>query len=281
MRTRLSSLKKHLPPSLVLALANSRQYITHRSYLGFEKRCPICLAPLRKFIPLSAIADGIFMQTLQIRGHRYTVNNYETLNVEHFLCPICGSQDKARLYALYLKKIFDKLNRQPPKRFRLVHFAPEGGLPELIRRYPWIQYRSADLERQDVDDQADLTALPYRDQYFDAFICSHILEHIPDDKLALHELHRILKPGGWGILMVPIMKKLPRTYQNATITDPEDRLRHFGQRDHVRVYAKPSFLAMIRKSGFHCQQVTAVDFPEVNFNSMGIDPKSVLYVVHK
>jgi ubiquinone/menaquinone biosynthesis C-methylase UbiE len=45
--------------------------------------------------------------------------------------------------------------------------------------------------------------LPYPDAHFDAVVCIETLEHVlPTDRL-LRELHRVLKPGGIGIVDVP------------------------------------------------------------------------------
>ncbi|KKL68879.1 hypothetical protein LCGC14_2120580 [marine sediment metagenome] len=72
--------------------------------------------------------------------------------------------------------------------------------------------------------------------YFDVILCSHVLEHIPNDYLALKELYRVLKPKGWAILQVPIDHNRAKTFENSKIISPKERLRVFGQKDHVRIY---------------------------------------------
>ncbi|MEG3066539.1 methyltransferase domain-containing protein [Acetomicrobium sp.] len=69
---------------------------------------------------------------------------------------------------------------------------------------------------------------------FDCIICYHVLEHIPDDQMAMKEIFRVLKPGGWAILQVPILRD--KTFEDPSVITPEDRERVFGQRDHVRIY---------------------------------------------
>ena len=77
----------------------------------------------------------------------------------------------------------------------------------------------------------DVTRLPFRDNSFDAVICSEVLEHIPDDDQAVSELVRILKPG--RILAVSVPRFLPEkicwllsdTYTNADM-------------GHVRIFRK-------------------------------------------
>ena len=49
---------------------------------------------------------------------------------------------------------------------------------------------------------ADLTRLPYPDGYFDAIVCGWVLEHLPDPRPGLHELARVMKPGGKLLLLV-------------------------------------------------------------------------------
>ena len=82
----------------------------------------------------------------------------------------------------------------------------------------------------------DIREIPFGDNTFDVAICNHTLEHVIEDLQAMQEFHRVLKPGGWGILNSPINEKRDVTYEDASITDPAEREKHFGQRDHVREY---------------------------------------------
>lgn len=54
-----------------------------------------------------------------------------------------------------------------------------------------------------VDFLSDATALPLADGTLDYLCSSHVLEHLPDPLAALHEWHRVLRPGGWLYLVVP------------------------------------------------------------------------------
>jgi len=85
-------------------------------------------------------------------------------------------------------------------------------------------------------------------------ICNHVLEHIEDDTKAMNELYRVLKPGGMGIFQVPQDLKLEKTYEDFNITDPEERKKHFGQYDHVRIYGRDYF-NRLRKAGFTVEEV--------------------------
>ncbi len=105
-----------------------------------------------------------------------------------------------------------------------------------------------DLESRLARVLADLTACPWPDETFDVVLCSHVLEHIPDDERAMGELHRILRPGGWGIVLVPFTPDRA-TVEDPTVTSPEERRRLFGQEDHVRKYGR-EYLERLWRAGF-------------------------------
>ena len=67
-----------------------------------------------------------------------------------------------------------------------------------------LDYISADLESHLAVVKVDITNILYEDNSFDVILCSHVLEHVIDDQKAMRELFRVLKPGGWAILQVPI-----------------------------------------------------------------------------
>jgi predicted SAM-dependent methyltransferase len=135
---------------------------------------------------------------------------------------------------------------------------------------------------ESVDIKVDLTKMDvFLDNTFDIFICSHMLEHIENDILALRELYRILKPGGWGILMVPICTSLGNSYEDSTKVTPEERKMFFGQEDHVRVYAKQDFINKVKSVGFSLKEYKVKNFETGIFEKYGITPQSVLYIVEK
>ena len=133
-----------------------------------------------------------------------------------------------------------------------------------------------------MDDKVDITDLQvYGDDQFDFFLCSHVLEHVSDDRKALRELYRILKPDGKGILMVPIILSLNQTDEDPTIVDEGERWRRFGQDDHVRLYSKNDFIERVEEIGFRVYQYGKEFFGEDAFTRTGITSQSVLYVVEK
>jgi len=100
----------------------------------------------------------------------------------------------------------------------------------------------------------DIMDIPREDSAFDIVLCSHVLEHVPDDKRAIREIYRVLKPGGWAILQVPMYEDLDETYENWDITTPEGRLEHFDQKDHVRKHGR-DYLDRIVEAGFTARAI--------------------------
>ncbi|MEA2938079.1 MAG: hypothetical protein QOC56_1583 [Alphaproteobacteria bacterium] len=247
------------------------------AYRGGDYQCPICGTGLRAFKPIW-------------KSYRRAVERYapvhppaamETFNAEAFSCPDCDAFDRERLTALYLDRVFASFDRS--RRHRLIEFAPAHALHRKLKSYPFIDYRSADLVRRDVSDRGvDLTDMPgYADGSVDIFLCSHILEHIPEDRQAMWELHRILKPGGFGIVLVPLFAGVEETHEDASIVTVEGRWKYFGDGDHVRQYGKRDFLGRLAAAGFRIEQVAMEFFGADVFRRAGIAADSVLYVVRK
>jgi SAM-dependent methyltransferase len=204
----------------------------------------------------------------------------ETINLREYSCPFCGATDRDRLYALYLDDLLAK--DYGSKGIQMVDFAPVRCLSAYIRsklcHRPGL-YRTADLFDPNVDDRVDLMDMRiYRDGQFDFFICSHILEHVADDRKALRELFRITKPGGSGIVMVPVALDLKELDEDPSVTDEAERWRRFGQNDHVRLYSKKGLLERTRQAGFSVAELGAAQFGAEKFDQLAILRGSVLYI---
>jgi SAM-dependent methyltransferase len=116
----------------------------------------------------------------------------------HARCPRCNALERHRLQWAVVEPL---LSRRPG--LRLLHVAPEPCLaPKLFAK---TRYITADLFRPGVDHKVDLTDLPFRDAHFDVIYASHVLEHIRDDRTALREIRRVLRPGGFAVLPVPVI----------------------------------------------------------------------------
>ena len=114
----------------------------------------------------------------------------------------------------------------------------------------------------------------------DVVICNHLLEHVVNDRIALAELYRILKPGGWGIMLVPEDRSRATTFEDDTITAPKERTRLFGQYDHRRVYGR-DYDQRLAEAGFVVERIAVSDLlspEECRRHAVGNDD---LVVVHK
>jgi SAM-dependent methyltransferase len=143
------------------------------------------------------------------------------------LCPTCGSVERHRFLWLTLAPLLSRARR-------IVHVAPEPGIRARLEGLPGVQYRAVDRYDPDAEPM-DLTELLMPDNSADLIICNHVLEHIPDDRQAMAEMLRVLRPGGHAVVMVPVDEKRPRTYEDDSIVSPADRAVAFGHPYHVRV----------------------------------------------
>lgn len=208
------------------------------------------------------------------------IDDFETLNIEQYTCPNCNCTDRDRLYSLYINKKIESLDKN--KSYSLLEFAPSESLGTFIKKKNIFKYRTADLFMNNVDDKVDITEMSiYKDNSFDCFICSHVLEHVVDDKKALKELYRITKPSGWGICIAPINLKIESIYEDETKTTKLERWKYFGQDDHVRVYSKNGFKERLKEAGFRVKEYGKEYFGDQVFIKSAISLKSVIYIVEK
>lgn len=248
--------------------------------LGAKYYCPVCANRINHFYPLP---DFYFINA-QKNGYPYKLEQAETLNYQNYSCPLCGASDRDRLYALYLKGYL--ASREMNEIIKIIDIAPSAPLSHFINNQiaysKNISYRTADMEMNGVDDKIDISNMQlYSRHQFDFFICSHVLEHVPDDNKAFSELYRILKPGGSGILMVPIILGLSQIDEDPSLTDESEKWRRFGQNDHIRLYSKEGFIDRAGKAGFLIHQYGKEYFGEKALTRSGITDQSVLYVVEK
>ena len=237
--------------------------------------CPVCDKHVATFLPLPAFYE----ENLKKHGANISFDDAETLNWRQYSCPECSASDRDRLCALYLKQ---KLSVARNYRCSIVDFAPSKPLSEFIRKLPLVDYRTADIEMKDVDDFIDIMDMKiYPDNNFDIFICSHVLEHVKEDRKALRELYRILKPGGWGIILAPLLLSVREIDEDISDIGEAERWRRFGQFDHVRRYSKQGFLSRVSDAGFNVNQLGIGHFGKETFRMAAITDKSVLYVVTK
>lgn len=181
-------------------------------YQGKKHFCPICQFKARTFL-----SAGLYTKRPNSK------------------CPKCYSLVRHRLLWLYLTEKIKISSLENPK---VLHFAPEGCLQKALKKCESLNYYSSDYGSNSISDfNFDLEKINYQYSDFDLIICSHVLEHVNSDLQAIRELYRILKPQGRVLLQVPIWpSEMHPTYENPAIIDPRDRMIHFGQHDHVRIY---------------------------------------------
>ncbi len=166
------------------------------------------------------------------------------------LSPSTLSLERHRLIWLYLKNETDFFTTKK----KVLHIAPEQCFLKLFKAQTNLNYITADLYSPIADVKADICNLPFEENQFDVVFCNHVLEHIEDDKKAMSELFRVLKPNGMGIFQIPQDLTLETTYEDFSITSKEERKKHFGQYDHVRVYGKDYF-DRLRTVGFNVNEI--------------------------
>ncbi|MBE6196507.1 MAG: methyltransferase domain-containing protein [Rikenellaceae bacterium] len=230
MKTVIKWALKHLPRPLMQRLAGWMTPVVGLLLRGKRFTCPLCGHSFRRLLPYGYVTTR-----------------------ENALCPSCLSLERHRLLWLWMERESNLLKEYP----RLLHIAPEVCLMKRLKKHYRHQrnsYLTADLESPLADLHFDIQHTPLADDSFGLVICNHLLEHVEDDRLALRELCRILKPGGWGILLAPIDYNRATTYEDNSITDPEERTRLFGQYDHRRIYGR-DYPERLREAGFEAEEI--------------------------
>ena len=202
-------------------------------YVGKGKECPLCGCQRRKFIPYGYVKPR-----------------------ENALCPNCLSLERHRLLWLWLLRESD-IGRGAMALPRLLHIAPEVALMRKFRKMyarEKERYVTADLESPLADMHFDVQEIPIEDGAFDCVICNHIMEHVEDDRKALKEIFRILRRGGWGVILSPVELEREKTFEDDTITDREERTRIFGQYDHRRIYGR-DYTERLQEAGFEVYDI--------------------------
>lgn len=211
------------------------------AYKGSKYECTICKTKLRKWI---------------------------ILHNQDKICPNCGSLSRdRRLWQLIEENYLTNY-------LKVLDFSPSRSLYRKWKKQN-VTYKATDLSGDFIsDNQYDITAIPENDNSFDLMVCYHILEHVVEDLSAMKELHRTLKPTGTLLVQTPF--KEGEIYEDYTITSEKDRLLHFDQEDHVRIYSVEGLKNRLQQSGFN---VTVEQYKKDAF--YGFTDNEIVFILKK
>ena len=223
--------------------AQTRRTLDVLPSLGLRYRCPFCHLRFRRLEP---------------RGRDLPI--YDELGIvggglREAECPWCRSNDRERLLYLFLQRCTD-LFRRP---MRVLHVAPEARLRRAIE-HAQETVETTDLTMSGVDFSCDLASIPRPDASYDAIVCSHVLEHVDDDRAAMRELHRVLASGGFAVLQVPIASRLEDTRKEPAGRElpAVERAAQFGDPTHRRLYAEADYVDRLGEAGFAVEARSAI-----------------------
>ena len=238
-----------------------------------QLKCYVCGNRVGKFKPLSEDLKADFVKY----GFIYSNDKQETCNQNNYSCPHCGSTDRCRLQTIVIDK--SCVNKEE---IAILGIAPSKIITNFIKKkFPKANYITMDLFRNDVDYKLDITNMhAFESEKFDFIMCSHVLEHVKDDKKAMSELYRVLKRSGQGLLLVPIVVGVDTTDEDITATI-EERWRRFGQDDHVRQYGKADFIRRLVDTGFYVKEIGISNLGKDLFAQNCIEEQSTLYIISK
>jgi len=208
----------------VLAIANKNiSGVSHSPSIDL-KDCSICKASVTNFL-----AHGIR---------------------DDVRCPSCGCLERHRALWRFLQTDTNLLDDNKNK-VKLLHFAPEQCFYNKFSAMSSIDYYAVDIVASKMTrDTIDIQSIKYSDNMFDFIICSHVLEHVPDDAKGMRELLRVLKDDGTAIINSPIHPAFDVTLEKPEYNTPELRQKYYGQSDHVRFYGR-DYPEKLKKAGFN------------------------------
>lgn len=235
--------------------------------------CPACGARVQRFMDQGY--GHTVLEALQVVGGIFRAADR---------CPVCQMAARHRLILFYLDRHVLAPAEAGP--LRVYHMAPEKGLWRRLVADPRVRYRAGDIDPSlypfvEATETADLMDLPLADGGIDLFLCSHVLEHVPDDAKAMREIARVLAPEGRAIVQVPLSLKLAETREGDGSESEAERIRRFGQHDHARLYAAEDYVQRWRRAGLEVERYDPfADDPDAAA-AMRLDPFERLHVVRR
>lgn len=229
---------KVLPQKFLFKIEPGLRKVFSLFYRGKKYHCSICDGSFNRFIRLS--------------------------NME-LLCARCGSLPRDR-------RLYDLLKNENLLHGKMLDFSPSRALYRKFKKTAGIKYFSSDLANEFISDyHFDITDIKLADNFFDLIICYHILEHVNNDRKAMMELFRVLKPGGNLFLQTPFSDR--GMIEDTALTNDEERMKHFGQKDHVRIYSVEELSDRLKQAGL---KVSLHQFNETLNNRSGFSEKETI-----
>ena len=254
MRYLISWATRFIPRHILQRVAAAALRIIGIFYLGHRYQDPISGKCYRKLLPYGRLKTR-----------------------PNALAPHSLSLERHRLLWLYLQQRTNLFSAP----LNMLHIAPEYCFIKRLRNLPKLHYITADLISPWADVKMDVQQIPYPDNSFDVVMCNHVLEHVQDDRQAMREIYRVLQPGGFPIMQVPIDDQLSETLENPDYNTPALREKYYGQSDHLRQYGR-DYPKRLTECGF---AVTEDDFvqqldPEL-VARYALPPDEIIYLCKK
>lgn len=256
MKKLYSFLINALPRPILIRLSYIFKVFAPLLYKGNKVTCPVCEKSFSKFLSYGS----------------------KVASRDNVLCPYDLTLERHRLMWLYLK---NETTFFTAKKLDVLHVAPEQCFHTRFKKQSNLNYLTGDLLSPIADIHFDLHEIPLENEKFDVIFCNHVLEHVNDALQCMKELYRVMKPSGFGIFQVPQDMTREETYEDWTITSPEEREKHFWQYDHVRLFGR-DYPQWLEKAGFK-----VVEFRHEEHFSIELIEKyrlqkgEILYVVSK
>ncbi len=225
MRRFIAFIVRKVPRPWLIRLSGIFSALMVVFYKGNRYQCPVCQGKFKRFLP------------------------YGNTGAANRLCPSCLSLERHRLLWLYLHNRTNFFSAP----LKVLHVAPEQPFIRRFRALKNLDYTTADLVSPLADVKMDIMQMPLPNDTFDVVICNHVLEHVSDDRIAMQEILRVLRPGGWAILQVPVDWNRDYTLEDSSITSPAEREKYFGQYDHLR-YHGTDYPDRLHEAGFDVDQ---------------------------
>lgn len=254
MKSIISLVLRYIPRPLLQRVGHWAARFLGLFYTGNDVECPVCDHTYNKFLP------------------------YGRKGRDNALCPNCLALERHRLMYLYLKRKTNFFTAN----LKVLHVAPEYCFIDRFEKMKNIEYITADIESPLAKVKMDIHAIPFAENTFDVAFCNHVMEHVDDYVKATSELHRVLKPGGWAIIQSPQDLSRATTYEDASITDPREREKHFWQNDHLRLFGR-DYAQELAKGSFDVKEDRFVldDLSKDEVKRFALPAEEIIYFCKK